>query len=67
MKNTNYNKIEKASFITFLMGFALLFFAFYKGSALTMGAEKENYLVIIIFSMLIILFSFFSYLTNSTK
>lgn len=67
MKNAQYNKIEKASFITFCLGFALLFFGFCKGSALEMGAEKENYLVIIIFSMLIILFSFFSYFTNSTK
>lgn len=67
MKNAQYNKIEKASIISFFLGFALLFFGFYRGSALEMGAEKENYLLIIIFSMLIILFSFFSYLTNPTK
>jgi uncharacterized membrane protein len=64
---SNYSKIEKASFTTFLMGFALMFYGFYEGSKLEMGAQKENYLVLIIFSMVVILFSFFSYLSNPTK
>jgi len=64
---SNYSKIEKASFTTLLMGFALMFYGFYKGAELEMGAQKENYLVLIIFSMVVVLFSLFSYFTNPSK
>lgn len=66
MKTQN-QKHENASLITFLMGFILLVFSFYKSSQLEMGALKENYLIIIIFSMIVILYSFFNYFIKSNK
>ena len=72
MKNTikqqHEQKLTTAQTITFIMGFAIMFYSLYQASTMSINNPlKEGYLVVLLFSMLVTGFSTFSIYSNNNK
>ncbi len=59
--------LKNAQLTTLLFGCAIAIFAFIKGASMGMSAQKENYVVLIGFAELIVVFSLISMFITKKK
>lgn len=68
VKQQQAEKVSNAQLITLCLGMLLMLYSIYQGSTLSLNNPlKEGYLIILIFSMLVINFSIFSIYSNNNK
>ena len=68
VKKQQQKTLEKAQFTTLVMGLFIMLWAFINGSNVAMNNQiKETYLVVLVFSMLVIGFSIISIFSNNNK